>query len=221
MKKTLIALMALASVACATTTNSDFNANLDKLTQDWTSGTAYELTFTVATNSFDGQSGAVLTLGADYYVMCQYGLYLGLSTKNNSLLDGAGADPSVNKSGSFNDSTTLYTIESESPVYGRVSVNSSKGSADYGVDGMTVTVGYDGADTSILLDFDGADEIDTMITLKGQEISAAGIELGANITSVTNVTWTYGGSSDVVPEPATATLSLLALCGLCARRRRA
>ena len=221
MKKTLIALMALASVACATTTNNAFNTTLDKLTQDWTSGTAYELTFTVATNSFNGYvSDAILTLGANYYVMSQAGQYIGVSTQNNSLKNGANADPGANASGSFNASTTLYTIESESPVYGWVSVNSSKGSAAYGVGGMTVTVGYDGADTSILLDFDGANEIDTMITLKGQEISAAGIELGANITGVTNATLTYGGSSYAVPEPATATLSLLALAGLCARRRR-
>ena len=220
MKKTLIALMALASVACATT-NYDFNATLDKLTQDWTGGTAYELTFTVDTHDFNGYiSDAILTLGSNYHVMSQAGQYIGVSTKNNGLSNGT-SDPGPNKSGSFNDSTTLYTIESESPVYGWVSVNSGKGSAAYGVGGMTVTVGYDGADTSILLDFDGASEIDTMITLKGQEISAAGIELGGHITGVTNATLTYGGSSYVVPEPATATLSLLALAGLCARRRRA
>ena len=221
MKKTLIALMALAGVAAAATSNYDFNATLDKLTQDWTDGTAYELTFTVATNDFNGYiSDAILTLGSNYYVMSQAGSYIGVSTKNNGLSNGT-SDPGPNKSGSFNEGSTLYTIESDSPVYGWVSVSASKGSAAYGVGGMTVTVGYDGADTSILLDFDGASEIDTMITLKGQEISASALQLGSHITGVSNATLTYAGATHVVPEPATATLSLLALAGLCARRRRA
>ena len=151
--------------------------------------------------------------------MSQAGSYIGASAKNNSLHNGT-SDPGANKSGSFNEGSTLYTIEYDSPVYGWVSVTSSMGSAAYGVSGMTVTVGYDGADTSILLDFDGANEIDTLITLKGQEISASALQLGSHITGVSNASMTYAGATYAVPEPATATLSLLALAGLCARHRR-
>ncbi len=221
MKKTLIALMALAGVASAAT-SKDFTTTLNNLTQDWVAGTAYELTFTVTGHTFNGYiSDTILTLGANYYIMTQAGDYIGVSADNDSLTNGT-SDPGPNKSGSFNEAKTLYTIESDSPVYGWVSLDDNKASAKYGVANMTVTIGYNGTDSSILLDFDGASENDTLITLKGQEISANALKLGSHVTSVNSgATLTYGGSTYAVPEPATATLSLLALAGLCARRRRA
>ena len=69
-------------------------------------------------------------------------------------------------------------------------------------------------------------------------LTGASEEFVNEIASMTTVTWTEDGetkeagfgtetglhsgsiSTAVVPEPTTATLSLLALCGLCARRRR-
>ena len=215
--------MALAGVACGadwTTTGSYFNAVMENFTTTLSPNTAYELTFTVKQISFSGyDTDTVLTLGGSYHIMSQAGSYVGLSTTNNSLSNGSG-DPGAVTSGTVDPDSLMHTITSASPVYGWVSLNKDKGSAAYGVSNMTITVAYDGTDSSIVLDFDGAQEYDTTINLTGQMIDPTVLALGSRITTVGNATMVVDGKTYLIPEPATATLSLLALAGLAARRRR-
>ncbi len=223
MKKTLIALLALAGVACGadwTTSGSYFNAVMDNFTTTLSTGSAYELTFTVKETSFNATtSDAVLTLGSSYYIMSQAGNYVGLSAKSTSMSNGT-ADPGPNKSGTVDTTTQMHTITSDTPVYGWVSLAQDQSSATYGVVNMIVTVAYDGSDSSIVLDFDGSTQYDTTINLTGQMIDPTVLALGSCITTVGNATMVVNGNTYLIPEPATATLSLLALAGLSARRRR-
>ena len=62
----------------------------------------------------------------------------------------------------------------------------------------------------------------TVATLEiADGLTASNITLGSNITGISGLSMTTTPApSDSVPEPTTATLSLLALAGLAARRRR-
>lgn len=89
---------------------------------------------------------------------------------------------------------------------------------------------------TIRLDTDTPDYIPFFTNVGELEIAGGGlIERGSDLTEILNVTYTgnegapdsirliyndNGNTSLMIPEPATATLSLLALAGLTARRRR-
>ncbi len=226
--------MALAGVACGADTTgksvteawkkalTDANYTVDG---DFT----YSIDFTLTGNIpyFDSSSGAakltgnILTLADDYYLVSQGHAYWGLnsSVSNNVTAQGY--------TFSKNEASTLYTYTGNGdgvrPItWTRNSDNSN--SATRSLNGeFSVNVAYDGKNTSITLSYGGSDITDKFV-ITNAELDATKFVLydGATVSSsnisVAEIPTTPGIPS--VPEPATATLSLLALAGLAARRRR-
>lgn len=223
MKKTIIALMAMVgmvgaaeeSITLSGTTAADFNTSLAAAleTLEYAKGTAYELTFSVgnvmSVNDNNNTGGALFTLGDNYYIICQEGKYAAINTTASNKELGAAtpssstASPAVhNFSGTFGSFT------------GWVSLNSSKTTKDvnYPIVDTTFTITYNGTDSIITMDFAGS-AYDAVIKYAGYEIDATKLAAGVNQGNIS-------GTFKTIPEPTTATLSLLALAGLAARRRR-
>ena len=221
MKKTLIALMTLASICSASSIT--ISAKSDSPT---TSTSAYAIQFNI-TSAFENQraiwssenpaitefpssiSVETITIKVDQtanrygYILDDANKLVGYSTNQSS------CSPAVDLSFTFNDvvlnSTTTYrlylTTESQS-----------------GYNGQGVTIGT-------VLD---APRYNSLY-IKAGTLSDADIQSGAN--SLDSSSWgllnkNVSGtpimtiSARAIPEPAAATLSLLALAGLCVRRRR-
>lgn len=218
MKKTLIALMALAGLAAAETYTASTPAksadgaqgnyygftmafdNTTYLTTDVPADTVLNLdSITLQTRTGNATADAMQVAVYKYTEDSTTGTYLGLST---TTLKNVATD-------------TTYTVE-----FDGITVNSSDR-----YQFLYVTA----ATTEDLATFDGykaaamawgtavTNSFSTQIpggwgTYKGSGINS----WEGNYIPVTTVTL----STPVVPEPATATLSLLALAGLAARRRR-
>lgn len=95
-------------------------------------------------------------------------------------------------------------------------------------DGATLTLGLTGEQLAEM-EVEFTVELKEVTVADGASVTLATGSLGDTSTGLTIVSWTQGStsllvemqqSSLVVPEPATATLSLLALAALAARRRR-
>ena len=224
MKKTLIALLALAGVACGATTGADLTkAWQDALTDanytvdgDFT----YSIDFTLTGNIpyYDGNgyaqlTGNILTLADDYYLVSQTHTFWGLNSSVSNNITAQGYTFSKN------GDSTLYTYTGNGdgvrPItWARNSNNSSSAERTLG-GALSVNVAYDGENTSITLSYGGSAITDKFV-ITNAELDATKFVLynGATVSS-SNISVTPS-----VPEPATATLSLLALAGLAARRRR-
>lgn len=197
MKKTLVALMALASVACAVDApfgvEAEFTTAPTQAGNFWASD--YEFTF---------------TLGDLYSTEC-YGTVLGYYTGNDPN-NTYGCNGIV--LGGSNDALTL-TI------------------------GRGKVTGTDAGEITVATGFVFQDNV-TFTTEIQKGVTYTLTVAGGNQSMTPTLTWDGGtetlasyagnmnGSAAItavahsnIPEPATATLSLLALAGLCARRRRA
>ena len=208
MKKTLIALMALAGVAAAET-GAELNTRLQQALNDanYTLGD----TFTIVTKmaGIGNLSKGIVTLADDYYIVNQDHQYWGLNTQDNNTLTNNGA---WTLSVSGNDYTYTST-EGTLPILWAQNA-AGTGSATRTVGSwIGVEISSDGTDSTVKLSYAGANIVDKFI-LKGTALDASKISFKDDISDVQSATIT------VVPEPTTATLSLLALAGLAARRRR-
>ena len=232
MKKTLIALMALAGVASAThpVSTTLFNNYLTGIVNDYyVDGSAYTLTINL-NRALKDQNGVLLTLADDYYMVnCDNhpASYVGLSqsTAGNSIYSSTGNEisPSFNKTlltpDTVNNTATWTTASGEyllSWITTDVQATaSSMSSQQKYID--SITIDFDGTSTYLSVVTNGPKLI---VNLTDVAINANDIALGTVASSAWG-TFTTGGKTYIIPEPATATLSLLALAGLCARRRRA
>ncbi|MBR3902773.1 MAG: PEP-CTERM sorting domain-containing protein [Akkermansia sp.] len=216
MKKTLIALMALAGVAAATDlTGEKFNEALQQALADasYTLGNAFEITTQLS--GIGNLNSGIVTLADNYYIVNQSHSYWGLNSADSNNLTGNSAWTLE-----VTDNTYTYTsTEGELPILwtqnstGTGSAMRTVGSA------LGVTIASDGTDSFITLTYTGSDITDVFV-LKGSVLDASEIAFKNNIGSVSSATLTLNGQTYAIPEPATATLSLLALAGLAARRRR-
>ena len=219
MKKTLIALMALASSALAldpvtqTLTFEDFNTTLTQIST-W-KATEYTLTLTIDSTDYDNYgSGFMVKLADNWGVFTQAAQYIAMD--NTDTNDRAWVNATT-----VSEDKTVYTwtAADEAKLDSWVSKNTDGGNANPGVNGMTVTLDVTKTGSTITL---GMINGTTSIIETGYIVNLADVKLvdgtasGDNqgVTAISNASITY------IPEPATATLSLLALAGLAARRRR-
>ena len=219
MKKTLIALMALASSALAldpvtqALTFEDFNTTLTQIST-W-KATEYTLTLTIDSTDYDDYgSGFMVKLADNWGVFTQAGKYIAMDNTDTN-------DRSWVTATTVSEDKTVYTwtAADEAKLDSWVSKDTAGNNAQPGVNGMTVTLDVTKTGSTITL---GMINGTTSIIETGYIVNLADVKLvdgtgGGNnqgVTAISNASITY------IPEPATATLSLLALAGLAARRRR-
>lgn len=238
MKKTIIALLALAGVTMAedvaltlsspasgslTSSNTlvNWQTSVDGVYTDITELTSWALTFTL---DIERKSSGVPTIAANDLAFIQ----------NN------GSNNNCSVKFAMNGDGTLefygYTTGGNSGI--------STNSTDVFLSTQTIT-NDDGStttiipDTAITLQFIANEDADGNITggtlsaLSGDKALSIELDSALTLTNSSSIRlWTNSGneqfkdisltslSNNVIPEPTTATLSLLALAGLAARRRR-
>ncbi len=202
MKKTLIALMALAGVAAAATEqvntiNAAWGTAPSRSGDFWSAD--YSVVFTLDALYNLAESGTIIGYYCGNAVNDTYGYYaITLGGSNDALTLTVGRGRVMGTSDlntatmSYQDSVTFTTTIQKGVTY-TLSVTG-------GNQAMTPTLTWDGGS-------------ETLASYAGNMNGAAAI------TSVLNP-GTITIEVPSVPEPTTATLSLLALAGLAARRRR-
>ena len=210
MKKTLIALMTLAGIACgATTIDAEFTTAPSTEGDFWSDD--YVLTFTLAEEYEITTSGAII--GA-YWGTQQnsYNQDPGLSANAIYLTAASNGALTLN----VGDGKLSSVLGSTGTLDNTISFTQGRGTTFSGVTitkGVTYTLTVTGATGSMV----------PTLTWNGGSATAAAYNGNMN----GNVTTMYYGvnpgiaiTTPTVPEPTTATLSFLALAGLAARRRR-
>ena len=206
MKKTLIALMALAGVAMGAVVEDHLAIEAEFTTIPVVAGNCwsgnYVLTFTLAQDytlqhggsmvAFYRGSGTndtygynAITLGGTNEALT---LTVGRGRVNNTLNNATGIG--ANTTMAFQDSVTFDTTIAKGVEY-TLSVAGATGA-------MTPTLSW--------------------VDAEGIAQSLTANSYNGNMNG--NATLVYAVNTELIPEPATATLSLLALAGLAARRRR-
>lgn len=206
MKKTIIALIALTGVASAGT-GAEFNEELQQaLTEaSYTLGAPFSITAKLS--SIQNHNKGFVTLADNYYIVNQNHEYWGLNSSDSNNLTN-------NSAWTLAVSGNVYTYTSTDSTLPLLWVQNGTGtgSATRAVGAwIGVEIASDGTDSSVTLTYAGSNITDVFI-LKGTVLDANKIAFKDDIGSVTD--------TRIVPEPTTATLSLLALAGLAARRRR-
>ena len=209
MKKTLIALMALASVAMGYTEDhlaieAEFTTAPVKAGNFWSGD--YVLTFTLAQDYTLQHGGSVVAFYRGTAVNDTYGynaITLGGSEDALTLTIGRGrANDTLNNATGIGANTTVtYAPAADDSVAFTTTIQK-------GVEYTLSVTGGDQAMTPTLswTDAELGTQTETLASYKGN--------MNGQDTIV------YAVNTEMIPEPATATLSLLALAGLAARRRR-
>lgn len=228
MKKTFALLLALAGVAAAVETPStidgkQFNQDLVYyLNQDlFSAGDSFSMSFTIkAIAGFDNQQ-KVMTLGTgdkNLLVWSQSSTYIGLTTTS---------DPHTWHDGEWTRTDGVNYITFEAAPNCWISKSNTGANAAPGFTDSQWTITYDGANTTIELQVGTCHDIVTInnyaMDLNQFSVLEGNADgTGARVTQIADAVVTYNGKTHnlMTPEPATATLSLLALAGLAARRRR-
>ena len=213
MKKTIIALMALAGVTYGATTGSEFNTELaEAITlNQYTYGQAFSVELSLyVKNNMDNHSG-FLKFADNGWIANQSHSYFGINTyDSNKIFEEAGAYTKEIEGNNY-----TYTASSISPLWCQGSAlngSASRGSVWTNEDNLGVTIATDGKDSWVTITYDETSSIIDTWKFTGVVLDAKKITLDDNLSVVS--------STISVPEPTTATLSLLALAGLAARRRR-
>ena len=236
MKKTLITLMALAGVAVAADWTATFATSNTSNGQTWTDYSAtfdtelLTFSFTDLTITGTNKNGA--------YSAAAPGNQFTTAIRPNANVCAGNADTYTLKFTVRNDSdeqvifdsitlnTFLYDKSGNGHNYGNFAETAITCTLGYGVDfGTTLSTTY-GCNPSVLSTTNGTQKVDfsfgdKSITLASGEqcnfaVTFAKHKGNGSFVGLSGATF----SGQVIPEPTTATLSLLALAGLAARRRR-
>ena len=235
MKKTLIALMALAGVATAEDYHGSLNTDLTKAitASGYTVGDDFTMSVQLQYLLSSATRQTSLTLGDTFHIVAQKtgswsNVYLGFTPSSTNGTDPGAINLTRSTSGKI-DSYSFTATESVTGPDGWITRagNTVGGSTQtWQFLGSTLTLTYTAETQTTVLDFDFTTIVDDaqnsiyrptdrdhlIVTVKGIEMDANDISFANDVTG-RNVAFT-------VPEPTTATLSLLALAGLAARRRR-
>ena len=212
MKKTIIALMALAGIAAAE------SVTVNTIDAEFTTAPV------VAGNCWSGDYVFTFTLD-DAYTMENSGTVLAFY-RGNSVNDTYGYNAIV--LGGTEDALTLtvgrgraYDTESGATAIDADTTFTFAGAADDKVTftttiqkGVQYTLTVKGGDQAMTPTLKWADGSEVLAAYKGN------MNGNATLTYAVNPGVSYTVELPAVPEPTTATLSLLALAGLAARRRR-
>lgn len=232
MKKTLIALIALAGVAMGgTLQNAQFDDGysmfLAKSGYQYGQTADWSLSFTIdAVNTARGQfTEPILTLDSAYFLVVQVpgnvdNAYVGLAPKSNEV---AGWTPPADgaEGGETSEGVRTWTLDA---MYADVpnswlSYSTTDAHASLPLAGTTITLSSSSVATNLQIGFSNGTTSIIEFT-NTQMLDANNVTLSDYITQVSNATLMVNGVTYLIPEPATATLSLMALAGLAARRRR-
>ena len=190
MKKTIIALLTLSGMAMADVFTTFSDVKYAQMAD-------YELAITLNALNYTNDSNFLIKTDSAVHLFTQMGRYVGVENSGSGGVDG-----------NLGYGKTSYDIEAG--VTEGWFLDLSKQNA---IQGMTITFEGNYADKSTTITLSKADM--NSITLNVNAfINPEKIAL--NTTKVTSAAHTYSN----VPEPTTGSLSLLALAGLCARRRK-
>ena len=221
MKKTLIALMALAGVATAVEpapyTGAALSAWLTNAAQTVTNNQKYVLTFTLGDWNTDNYSAdPFFKLTNDLVIRHQIGRYVGLGTTTT------GPDGDYTSRSEAGDSSIdLDTANNGSADYSGWFYDS--GTNNTGISGLTFSIDSSSAGGTIITMSNGTR---TITLQKDGHTGITNLDFVKADMIISSASVVWGDAANVItytapiPEPATATLSLLALAGLAARRRR-
>lgn len=262
MKKTIIALMALAGVASADIT--------DGLQWAESFGDGYSQAATFGLNNAFHVENGVGIAGGDYANSRVYSTTTGgkftnaftfsmklvdfdadawldaLSLYTNGTTHGTNNSIQLQKNSSgelmvYTEQFTGSNVVEDASNINLGSIDSLKGKVltlvfDATGSSNTLTAYVDGTVFTDIVTFTYADDVTASTALTGFQFGTAfgGQRTSKSVTvddialwnraltaeEVATLPMVAAGSNDAIPEPATATLSLLALCGLVARRRR-
>ena len=229
MKKTLIALMALAGVASAAINQSDMNYYIDEVIAQsgYTAGDAFSLTLNVV-SPYTAAYGNFISLTDGYYVFSNADKHYAFTNSGDGanivwldntpgVTDAVAASKTVTMNMTFADNTENSNVNNFWFAYKGFDTdgNATKNNDGYSLD--TIKLEY--ADNTTTISIANAGVITNVLKIEGYTLKATDIDV-RNATTFSSGTLTVNGTNYNIPEPATATLSLLALCGLAARRRR-
>lgn len=236
MKKTIITLLALAGVAAAEDYHGSLDTDLTKAitSSGYTAGDDFTMSVQLQYWLSNATRQTSLTLGDTFHIVAQKtgswsNVYLGFTPSSTN-----GTDPgAINLTRSTSGKIDSYSFTATESVTGPDGWITRTGNTVGGTTqtwqflGSTLTLTYTAETQTTVLDFDFTTIVDDaqnqiyrptdrdhlIVTVKGIEMDANDISFAKDVTG-RNVAFA------VVPEPTTATLSLLALAGLAARRRR-
>lgn len=198
--------MALTGVASAGT-GAEFNEELQQALTDASYTLGAPFSITAELSSIQNQNKGFITLADNYYIVNQIHSYWGLNNIDSNNLTNNGEWTLAVSGNVYTYTSTDNTL----PILWAQNAEGTGAATRTVGSWIGVEIASDGTDSSVTLTYAGSDITDVFI-LKGTALDASKIAFQDNIGSVTN--------TRIVPEPTTATLSLLALAGLAARRRR-